>query len=53
MFWEYISGILYIMSFTLVPFIATLGISLKVIKKKEQAKTYKKSQTELEQILGF
>ncbi|BDQ31202.1 hypothetical protein NZNM25_02030 [Nitrosopumilus zosterae] len=50
---EYLSVILYIMSFTLVPFIAVLGISLRVIKKKEQTRTYRKPQTELEEIMGF
>jgi hypothetical protein len=50
---EYLSGILYIMSFTLVPFIAVLGISLRIIKKKEQTRVYRKPQTELEEIMGF
>lgn len=53
MLWEYLSVILYIMSFTLVPFIAVLGISLRIIKKKAQTRTYRKPQTKLEEILGF
>ncbi|MCV0409625.1 hypothetical protein [Nitrosopumilus sp.] len=50
---EYLSFILYIMLFTLVPFIAVLGISLRIIKKKKQTRAYRKPPTELEEIMGF
>ena len=47
------SNIFQVMMFTAFPFIATLIISLRIIKKKTQTKRYEKPQTELEEILGF
>jgi hypothetical protein len=53
MMFDYLSVIFQIMLFSLVTFTAVLAISLRIIKKKEQAKRYKKHQTELEEILRF
>ena len=53
MLFDYFFNVFQFMMFTVFPFIATLIISLKIIKKKEHTKKYEKSQTKLEEILGF
>lgn len=53
MLFDYFFNIFQFMMFTVFPFVATLIISTRIIKKKAQVKKYEKPQTKLEEILGY